>query len=230
METLRPNHTRAKHAMIMIAIVMSIEVLTIASDYLEYQLMEAFLAGAEISYEEADANDIRQLLISTSYLAAMLISVVTFIRWFRRAYYNLRLLRNDVKHTDGWAAGAWFIPIVCLYLPYQIMKELYKKTHEYLIADERYTEKLSTRIVSWWWGFWIFGSYISNITARFIWKADTARAIADSNIMSMVSSIFLLISGTLVLMVINNYSEVELLVATKQMEELNDVNSSNIDN
>lgn len=225
MINLRPNKTRAKYAMLMISIVMAMEILSIVSDYFQYQLLTGFLEGVETTMEEADANDTRQRIISILYIAAMIGSVITFIQWFRRAYFNLGVICPNLNHKNGWAAGAWFVPFLNLYVPYQIMKELYTKTFQYLRNNGKYTANLSTSLVGWWWALWLIGSYVSNFVARYMWKAETTETIINSTLASMFSSSIMLITGVLALMVINNYAEVEHLL--EEQEPLSETTEDN---
>jgi len=78
--------------------------------------------------EAAESNDLRQLVIAIISMVVALISAVTFIMWFRRAYFNLHSRVSKLSFTEGWAAGAWFVPIVNLGRPLNIMQELYNKT------------------------------------------------------------------------------------------------------
>lgn len=88
-------------------------------------------------------------------LIAVIVAAVLFIMWFRRAYFNLNQFRFQWLYcSEGWAAGAWFVPIVNLFFPYRIMLDLDKG---YGLIDEKsrdYANELST-LIGWWWGFWI---------------------------------------------------------------------------
>ncbi|MDR0666202.1 MAG: DUF4328 domain-containing protein [Campylobacteraceae bacterium] len=132
MEKLKPNEQRAKKAIILIWIVLILEIVSFISSYMQYDLLQTFANGGYISPEAADANDNREQIIGIFCLIAYIISAVTFIMWFRRAYYNLHQEADSLLYAEGWAAGSWFIPIINLYRPYKIMKELYVKTKELL--------------------------------------------------------------------------------------------------
>jgi len=126
MEKLRPNQERAKTAIILIYIVLGIELIDCVSDYFQLRLLQRFQSGITVSVSEATANDMRVTILALIYMVAYITSAVMFIRWFRRAYFNLHQVARVLTHSEGWAAGAWFVPIVNLFRPYQIMKELYE--------------------------------------------------------------------------------------------------------
>ncbi|AYN04196.1 DUF4328 domain-containing protein [Flavobacterium sp. 140616W15] len=136
MEELRPNEQRAKNAMLLIWIVLSINIVSLISNFLQYNLLHTVANGGFITPDEANANDSTQQIILIIYLIFFIISGVTFIQWFRRAYYNLHLKVDNLSHSEGWAAGCWFVPIISLYRPLQIMKELYNDSDFYLSKKE----------------------------------------------------------------------------------------------
>jgi len=159
------------------------------------------------------------------YFIAYLISGVTFILWFRRAYFNLHQKVNYLQFSEGWAAGSWFVPIVNLYRPYRIMKEIYIETKE-LFTKNGLSEKVdySTNSLGWWWTLWIISAFIGQFIFRFALKsADTI----DNLITTTVANIFLGILGIplalITIKVIKDYSKVELLLAESDKEpEIND--------
>jgi len=100
-KTLKANDQRSKIVIILLWIVMVIEIVSLISNYFEWNLIQKAALGNYISYEEASANDTRQQIIAIIYMIAYTISAVTFILWFRRAYYNLHLMVNGLTFPDG---------------------------------------------------------------------------------------------------------------------------------
>ncbi|MCX7955370.1 MAG: DUF4328 domain-containing protein, partial [Bacteroidales bacterium] len=138
---------------------------------------------------------------------------VTFIKWFRRAYYNLHLMVNNLSYTEGWAAGSWFVPIVNLYRPYKIMKEIYQKTNELLKnKGVNFNSTLSTNTLGWWWALWIISNIIGNFVFRYSMKAETVDEMTISTIASMINNIIGIPLALITIKVIKDYSNVEILL------------------
>ncbi len=76
---LRPNKQRARNAIMLIWIVMGLEVVLLISGYLQYELLNQWANGGEISIESADANDSREQILSIVYMIAFITSAVMFI-------------------------------------------------------------------------------------------------------------------------------------------------------
>lgn len=221
MENLKPNGQRAKIAIMLIWIVLTVEIISLLSDYLQYDLLQTVANGGQISTETATDNDLRQRIIAMIYLAVFIISGITFIRWFRRAYYNLHLKAESLSFTEGWAAGCWFVPIICLYRPNQIMKELYLETQSLLSQkNENYAQNLTTHSIGWWWALWIISSLLGQFIFRYSLNAETIEELTTTTIASIIASIIGIPLAIITVKVIKDYSEIEpLLYELKDEEE-----------
>jgi hypothetical protein len=50
---------------------------------------------------------------------------ITSLMWFYRAYWNLPALgARSLNYSPGWAVGYFFIPILNLFRPYQVAREI----------------------------------------------------------------------------------------------------------
>ncbi|RYE37497.1 MAG: DUF4328 domain-containing protein, partial [Sphingobacteriales bacterium] len=175
MEFLRPNDQRAKNAITLIWIVLALEIVALVSGYLQFNLVQKVLNGGEISMEAANSNDTREQVIGIVYLIVFIISAITFIQWFRRAYFNLHQRVPHLTHPEGWAAGSWFVPIMNLFRPFQIMKELFNETKTLLQRLQFGTGDFpSTRFLGIWWTLWIINNLIGQFVFRYSMKAETA--------------------------------------------------------
>ncbi len=219
MENLRPNGQRARNAIALIWVMLVLEVVSFISGYFQYDLLQIVANGGEISLETATANDTREQIIGIINLIVYIVSAVTFIQWFRRAYFNLHLKVDYLSHSEGWAAGSWFVPIVCLYRPYQIMEELYKETKKILTRKGIAScENLSISSLGWWWTLWILNAIVGQIIFRF--PTETVDELVIGSIVSMIGNIIGIPLALITIKVIKEYSKVEgLLGKIKTAEE-----------
>lgn len=116
----------------------------------------------EYDYPEVIQYDLLYGVFSLIFLVIMIISYVRFIMWFRRAYCNLNRVGIATDKKEGWAAGAWFIPIYSLFAPFQIMKEIWNKTQTFYKENAEESNDLAL-----WWGLWVASSLITNQSAGF---------------------------------------------------------------
>jgi hypothetical protein len=218
MQELKPNEQRAKYAMILIWIMLGLEILSFISGYLQYELLQNAKDGIEISLSKADANELRESIINGVNLVVYIVSVVTFIKWFRRAYFNLHLKVKNLSFTEDSAAKSWFFPILNLYRPFNIMKELYVETKNILTKHEiSINQDLSTKYLGVWWTLWIINNILGQFIFRFSLNADTINDLIVGTKASMISNIIGIPLALLAVKVIKDYSEVEPL-----LREIND--------
>ncbi|MFV0599213.1 MAG: DUF4328 domain-containing protein [Bacteroidales bacterium] len=222
MNELKPNTKRAKYAITLIKVVLAINIISIISWYFQYDLLQTFGNDGGFSFEKAESNDLRVQFLSISYSGFFIISAITFIMWFRRAYHNLHQKISYLSWKEGWASGAWFVPFLNLYRPYQIMMELYKDTIELLKKkDNNLASKLTTNYVNLWWSLWIISNILSNISFRYQIKAETIDEYKTSTVLTIANCIMLIPLAFITIKVIKDYSKVEPLLIESKSEENN---------
>lgn len=210
MNSLRPNDARAKRVIIFIWITMGLQLISAISAYFQYQLLNDVKNGVAITMEAATANDLREGIINFVLGIIYLLTAIFFIMWFRRAYYNLKQKSKLTSYTDGWAAGAWFVPILNLFRPFQIMKELYTLTPSTLKKHGITSPiELNQNLLGIWWTLWIVVSVIDNVSFRMSFRAETLDSLINSTLIGIVSSILFIPLSIVIVKIIKAYNQVE---------------------
>jgi hypothetical protein len=68
------------------------------------------------------------LLLSLGSLALTALGVL-FLMWQHRAATRARRLGYPATHSPGWGVGAWFVPVVNLWMPYQALRDCLPPHH-----------------------------------------------------------------------------------------------------
>ncbi|MBU2929920.1 DUF4328 domain-containing protein [Winogradskyella psychrotolerans] len=205
---IKPNLKRAKLAKIFIWAVMALDILSIVSSYLQYNLLLDFQNNEFISDEMLESNDLREQLVAYLYLVVFIISAVTFIQWFRRAYYNLNI-RANCDHSEGWAAGSWFVPIISLYRPYQIMKEMATKSTQLINLKTSQQNIVKTSTIGIWWTLWIISNYIGSFLFKSAFKQETIENYINATLGDIVLSLIGIPLAIVTVSMITSYSKKE---------------------
>ena len=210
---IRPNGQRAKSVITLIWIVLALEIVSLISSLLQYNLLQSALMGGEISTEAANANDSREQVVGILYLLAFVVSGVTFIMWFRRAYFNLHQLLPNLNYSEGWAAGAWFVPILNLFRPFQIMKELFEEARR-LLQNQNigYNASFSGDKLGIWWTLWVISNLIGQFVLRASRKAETIDQLHTLTMVEIVGSIIGIPLALVTINIIKEYSRIEPLL------------------
>lgn len=161
--TILPNQERARHAMVALG-VCAMTIMMAAGA----QLWQAdLITSEELTIELAEQSDNIVRAFAGLYLISLIVGAVFFIRWSRRAYANLhRLEKSMLSYQEGWAAGAWFVPILNLGRPYSILRETWREM-QYAIPNKVETEgEKSAGLVNAWWTCWLIYNLGSQIASR----------------------------------------------------------------
>ena len=79
---------------------------------------------------------------------------ILLIKWQYRAYENLNAAGVTLKHGKVWAITGWLVPLLNLYLPFDILKETWEKT------QKQYTDNIqSPKLIVVWWMLWILNIF-----------------------------------------------------------------------
>ena len=172
MNQLRDNTARAKQIISIFWIMLGLTIVNMGALAWRYFLLSDVQANPEdVDMNMINASDTFIMVVNVAHIIIVILSIVFFIMWFRRAYYNLHTLPwHNARYTEGWAAGSWFVPIINLWWPYQIMMDIWRGTQHAL--RERLGEPRSAAIVGWWWALHLITSFYNNIATRLGWDAD----------------------------------------------------------
>lgn len=222
-KAIRPNLKRAKLAQLLVLIVLVLDIISIFSSYLQYNLLVAFQNNEEITEQMIESNDTREQSIAILYIVIFIISSVTFIQWFRRAYFNLNI-RINCEHSEGWAAGSWFTPIISLFRPYQIMKEMWTKTSQLINSKSANKIEVNTMLIGIWWTLWIFTNFIGNYIFKSIFKEENVQNFINTTVADIVVSIIGIPLAIITIQIIKSYSlKEEKITALEKLEISNNL-------
>jgi hypothetical protein len=105
-------------------------------------------------YSWSTTSDNLDIMITGLYFLSGLITLIVFFVWFYRAHKNLRYANvPGIEHASGWTIGGFFVPILNLFRPYQMMAETWRGsaamscTHDY---QEFLQKPVNLRAALWW--------------------------------------------------------------------------------
>lgn len=142
------------------------QLVSIGSDISEIELLQRMRDGEFWTEAEAEANDLRVIVIAGLYTLVLLAGIIAFLVWLYRVRSNLPALGiQDARWSPGWAVGWWFVPIMSLFRPYQLVKEVWQASGpEARPVAWRYTQVPA--LLGWWWALFLIGSFAGNIAFR----------------------------------------------------------------
>jgi hypothetical protein len=193
---LMDNSGRARAALVVGTIFLVVTLASIAATVNEYILLSNYANGS-VAMKDLENSDTLQQLVNVLNLIVYITFIVVFIMWFRRAYCNLSDMGVNTQFSEGWAAGAWFVPFVNLGRPFTIMREIWEQYAQKANAPE--AGGSIANLWMWWLSF-LIGGVMGNIASRMRWDGSGISTFMASDRLMISSDI--LHAGSLVILLI----------------------------
>ena len=209
------NTKRAKNLITIFWILTGLTVVGLFSGYNELQILKNVQMGEYISEQEINTSDLIQGVIGLLQFGIYIASVVLFLNWFRRAYCNLhRLEIKYLKHKESMAIWSWFIPIICIFRPVQIMSEIWNETQEKIKKfDSNYQIKSGGLIIGLWWTLYVISNFFGRYVLKTAFKDDTIEQLIEGSEAILISDIMQVPEGLLVILIVSQLSKMESKLA-----------------
>jgi hypothetical protein len=150
-----------------------LSIVSIGSMLMQDRLLAKIAQGAEIAPEVLEANDSRQLVLSLLELGVIASTGTLFLIWFYRAHRNLHSFGVEgLRYSPVWAVGGFFVPILNLVRPYQVMKEVWWGSDPGPDAGIR----RGAPLLVWWWASYLLMNFTSMIAVQLMFHQDNSPA------------------------------------------------------
>jgi hypothetical protein len=134
-----------------------------------------------ISLDAWKASEQRVAVIAVIEIVLYLPTGIVFLYWLHRSYRNLRELHaGELRFTPGWAVGYWFVPVLNLWRPKQVLDDLWRGTAEPIAAG---TSK--SALIALWWGLLIGGLIVSRVAG--VGDVGTLTDLKRENVLHLVA-------------------------------------------
>jgi hypothetical protein len=144
---------------VVVAMAIGLCVAAIATIAVLVQVRTANVELADIGPVAPDrlaAVDERLTALSRAIQLVDLVGVGLLAVWTRRLYGNLRHLGfNELRFREVWALGGWFVPLVNLVRPKQILNDIWRSGEPEPRPVEACEQQPVSNLLHWWWFFWI---------------------------------------------------------------------------
>jgi hypothetical protein len=122
-----------------------------AASFVHHRLVTALLDGElENGLARVQASEELQSIIGLVQILGLGVTGAVFIAWTRRVYRNLAPLGTSRRFGPGWAIGGWFVPVLNLWRPKQILNDVWRATEH---GDDHAgvsTDTNLTLLNAWW--------------------------------------------------------------------------------
>jgi hypothetical protein len=201
-ESYVPLDGRRQAVTIVFAGIVLISAVAVVGDLLELRLLDRIVAGETVSDTEATNNDSRQAFIGLLQVAALIAGAIVFIRWLRQAYRNVDVVApGRRRYGHGWAIGSWFVPILNLWRPKQIVNDVWRAG-----ARDDADAEPGALLAVWWLGF-IVSNWVGGIAARIYIQDDTPEELRNGTVAYLISDGIDVVAALLAILVVRAASD-----------------------
>lgn len=181
-------HRRAKWVIGLFVVLIVGSLLAAAISLWTINLGSRCLAGAACTLAEAQALEMSELVLGIVQFVVLLATSIMFLVWLHGAYkYTSTFASTPLQYTPGWAVGWWFVPILWLWKPYQVMRELWVVSMPSADSTNPAQPPKSAGVLVWWWVAYLTMNVVSIIETRYYNAASTVNAIINASWISIGS-------------------------------------------
>ena len=147
------------------------------------------ILSAAPAMRAADTTASRSVIESTFFataVAALVTAVAAWVvtcLWLMAARENLEVLAPSRRHrhVTPWVWWGWIVPIVCLWVRFQVVRDLHKKSRP----------GAQVRLVGWWWAAYLVMLSLENFQASLL---DDPGATGTVEVLGIVLSVITMVA------------------------------------
>lgn len=195
-------------AMVAISTVILTDLGAVGVEIVYYQHLQMLSRHSSVGIEKS-VDTLENVLTSLAMVRLLCLvgAAAAFLTWSYRSYANLKALgAQGTTYSPGWAGVYYFIPILSLYRPYQVMMEIWRGSDPAYSPAEPFAwqRAAGSQIAGFWWAFWL----ISVIAGQFSMRASirenaTLDTVTSATVASIVSSATAVLAGICVIYLIH---------------------------
>jgi hypothetical protein len=146
-----------KAAVAALSVFMALELAEAISRVYDYRTADTGLDGLD-----AQTPGIAGIVSILSF-AALIVCFILVGCWIYRASANAHSFSDEMTISPGGAVGWYFVPIACLFKPYQAMREIWMASH----YRGHWHGEPTPGLLAGWWALWIVSGMIGYLALRF---------------------------------------------------------------
>ena len=201
-ESYAPLDGRRQAVLVVFVAIALISIAATVSDLLEIDLMNRVVDGGSSSDADATANDSRQSIVGVIQFASLIAGAIVFIRWLTAANRNADVVAPGTRrYGHGWAIGSWFVPILSLWRPKQIVNDVWRA------GGRDAADAEPGALLALWWAAVIISNWLANVSARTVFGEQTAEEIRNGDVALAISDGIDIVGAILAILVVRAVSD-----------------------
>jgi hypothetical protein len=204
-EEYHPLRRRALWARIALAAMAAVDLVAVLSGLAEYSLLVR-LETEDVPISELDASDLSQLIVAVVQTIIFIVAAFFFIRWLHHAYRNLRPLgAGDLRYATATAVWSWFVPILNLWRPKQVINDVWRASDADEPADQsegKWWGRQTPLLYGAWWLVFVVLNFLYNAAFRLDLRAEALEELQTASLVTIVADSISVLGALLALAVV----------------------------
>ncbi len=124
----------------------------------------------QLSPDQVASNDPVQGFIGLLQSGLGILTGIIFLKWIYRSYKNIQGFgAQGLRFSPGWAVGYYFIPILSLIRPVQVMNEIWRASDD----PRDWPKRPGSWLIASWWTLFLVYTGITQISLELAIQAST---------------------------------------------------------
>jgi hypothetical protein len=124
----------------------------------------------QLSPDQVANNDPIQVIVGLLQSGLGIVTGIAFLKWIYRAYKNIKGFGAEgLRFSPGWAVGYYFIPILSLIRPVQVMGEIWRASD----GPTNWRQKPGSWLIAGWWTLFLLYTGVTQISLEIAFQAST---------------------------------------------------------
>jgi Domain of unknown function (DUF4328) len=124
----------------------------------------------QVTPDQAANNDPIQGIIGLLQSGLGIATGITFLKWIYRAYKNIQGFGAEgLRFSPGWAVGYYFIPILSLIRPVQVMSEIWRASDD----PRNWPQRSGSWLIASWWTLFLLYTGVTQVSLEIAFQAST---------------------------------------------------------
>jgi hypothetical protein len=124
----------------------------------------------QLTPDQVATNDPIQAILGLLQSGLGIVTGITFLKWIYRAYKNIQGFGAEgLRFSPGWAVGYYFIPILSLIRPVQVMSEIWRASDD----PRNWPRRPGSWVIVSWWTLFLIYTGVTQVSLEIAIQAST---------------------------------------------------------
>ena len=124
----------------------------------------------QLNADQLANDDPMQGVVGMLQAGLGLVTGVVFLKWVYRAYKNIQGFGAEgLRFSPGWAVGYYFVPILSLIRPVQVMSEIWRVSQD----PQNWLQRRGSWLIGTWWALFLLCSIATQVSLEIALDSST---------------------------------------------------------